>query len=49
MAPDGKSRLLSSHHSFETVQEFVSASKRAESMSDLRALIDVSSKELGFD
>ncbi len=49
MAPDGHSRLLTPHHKFEIVQEFVTASKGAKSMSDLRDLIDVSSKELGFD
>lgn len=41
--------LLTSHHKFEVVQEFVRASKSAELMADLRDLIDLSTKELGFD
>ena len=32
MAPDGHSRLLTPHHKFEIVQEFVTASKGAKSM-----------------
>jgi LuxR family transcriptional regulator, quorum-sensing system regulator CciR len=49
MAPDGKSHLSSPHHRFGIVQEFIGASKHAQSMSDLRDLIDLSSKGLGFD
>lgn len=49
MAADGNSLLISPHHRFDVVQEFVSTSKRAETMSELRDLIDISSKELGFD
>jgi LuxR family transcriptional regulator, quorum-sensing system regulator CciR len=48
VAPDG-ARLFSSHHKFGVVNEFVSAAKAAESMRDLRELINLSSSELGFD
>jgi LuxR family transcriptional regulator, quorum-sensing system regulator CciR len=41
--------LFSSHHNFGVVNEFVSASRTAESMRDLRELINLSSGELGFD
>lgn len=49
MPPDGKSSLSSPRYGFEIVQEFVTASKRAESMANLRDLIECSSRELGFD
>jgi LuxR family transcriptional regulator, quorum-sensing system regulator CciR len=47
--PEAKSRLVAAHHKFEIVQDFASASQRAQSMAELRSLIDFSSRELGFD
>jgi len=49
VSPEPNSRLPLSHHKFDIVQEFVRASKTAESMAHLRELIDVSSTGLGFD
>lgn len=49
MLTEGNSRSLTSHHKFDVVKEFVGASKTAQSMADLRQLIEVSSRELGFD
>lgn len=49
LAPDGNSRLFTAHHKYGVVEEFVSASKTAQSMRDLRELIELSSRELGFD
>src|SRR5690348_7479252 len=46
---EGNSRLLTSHHKFDVVKEFVGASRTAQSMTDLRQLIEISSQELGFD
>src|SRR5579872_2422152 len=46
---EATSGFVTAHHKFELVQEFVSASKAAQSMADLRQLIDLSSRELGFD
>jgi LuxR family quorum-sensing system transcriptional regulator CciR len=40
---------LQPHHKFEVVQEFVAASKSAASMAELRQLIELSSRELGFN
>jgi LuxR family quorum-sensing system transcriptional regulator CciR len=49
VTPDAKPRLLPSHHNFGVVQEFVSASKAVDCMSELRELIDLSCRALGFD
>ena len=48
MLTEPNSRLLPSHHKFDVVQEFVSASRAADSMAALRQLIEFSSNELGF-
>lgn len=48
MVPDG-SRPFTSHDKFDVVREFVSASKVVELMADLRELINLGSRELGFD
>ena len=45
----GNSSLTSGHHKFDVVQDFVDAAAGAESMADLRALIEDASTELGFE
>lgn len=49
MLTDEISRLPTSHHRFDVVKEFVGASRAANSMDGLRQLIELSSRELGFD
>lgn len=49
MSIEANSGLLRSHRKFDVVQEFVSASKSAQSMAGLRHLIELSSRELGFN
>lgn len=46
---EANSPFAAPHHKFGVVQEFAGAARRAESMAELRQLIESSTKELGFD